>query len=58
MVRQKSFKWDHVIILKKNDKGIHQIQCMHCNQSFFAGPCGIRAHLLGLKGQVLVNATK
>lgn len=58
MVTEQSFEWDHVIILKKNDKGMHQIQCKHCNQSFVVGPCRIRAHLLGLKGQGIGKCCK
>ena len=50
MVKQKSFEWNHVTVLRKHDKGMSVIQCKHCHHVFVGGPFRIRAHLLGLKG--------
>ena len=50
MVKQKSFEWNHVTVLRKHDKGMPVVQCKHCHHVFVGGPFRIRAHLLGLKG--------
>ena len=51
MGKAKSFLWDHVIVVKRNDKGMHINECKHCKHVFAGGPHRIKAHLLGLKGQ-------
>ena len=51
MGKQKSFLWDHVIVVKQNDKGMHVNECKHCKHVFVGGPHRIKAHLLGFKGQ-------
>ena len=53
MGKQKSFLWDHIIVVKRNDKGMHVNECKHCKHVFVGGPHRIKAHLLAFKGQGL-----
>ena len=50
MLKQKGFEWDHVTVVRKNDKGMLVVQCKHCHHVFVGCPFRIRAQLLGLKG--------
>ena len=51
MVKQMSFEWDHVTVVRKPNKGIAcRSMCNIAHHVFVGGPIQIRAHLLGLKG--------
>ena len=40
-----------ILIIKKNSREMHEMQCKYCTDSYVLGPQRIRAHLLGIKGQ-------